>query len=131
MNTPTATQATAAERAIFFIAGIFNGMVVLSLMTPNSPAWELIGVAAPEQTLFLHLFLVFAALFGLAYFWVAADMSGKNALILLAVLGKLAVVGVVIAHYLTGSVPVSVVSLTAGDLVFAGLFLGVLYRHRA
>jgi hypothetical protein len=115
------------NRALFFVAAAFNALVVIGLLIPDSPAWALLGAAPPEQPIFLHLFLVMAAVFGAAYFWIGWDITGKAPLILVAALGKLSVFAVVIAHYVAGSVTLALPLLASGDLIFAVLFLRVYF----
>ncbi|HUP92361.1 MAG TPA: hypothetical protein VM074_08955 [Solimonas sp.] len=112
-----------SDRLLFLVAAAFNFAVALALALPASPAWSLLGLAYPEQTLFLHLFLVIVVVFGGAYAWIALAPQGKRALILTAVVGKGAVLAVVLAHCLAGSLPWTVAGLAAGDGVFALLFL--------
>ena len=115
---------------MFLVAAAFNWLVAVALAIPGSPAWRLVGVPPPEQTLFLHLFVALVAIFGVAYFWIGLDISGKRALVVIAVIGKLSVVAVVIGHYVAGSVPVSLALPAVGDLLFAALFVRFLYRQR-
>jgi hypothetical protein len=117
-------------RTLFFVAAAFNWLVALSLVVPNDIAWKIFGMPAPEQKLFLHLFALMAAVFGVAYFWIGRDPAGKRPLILLSVIGKLSVFAVILAHYLAGSVPLSVVGPGLGDLVFAVLFIRFMQHHR-
>lgn len=118
-------SAHAANRTLFFVASAFNALVVLGLLTPNSPAWSLLGATPPEQPIFLHLFLVMAMVFGLAYLWIGWSPAGKAPLILVAAIGKLSVFAVVVAHYVAGSVTDALPVLASGDLIFAALFLRV------
>ena len=116
------------NRALFFVASAFNALVVIGLLIPNSPAWALLGTTPPEQPIFLHLFLVMAAVFGAAYFWIGWNPLGKAPLILVAAVGKLSVFAVVTAHYFAGSVTIALPTLASGDVFFAVLFLMVYFQ---
>lgn len=118
-----------AERTLFFVAAAFNALVALALVLPGDFAWNLLGLLRPEKMLFVHLFAVMVAAFGLAYFWIARNPGGKRVLIELAIIGKLAVFGVALAHGLAGTAPMSLALLASGDLVFAALFFDFLRRH--
>jgi hypothetical protein len=121
-------QATAADRTLFLVAAAFNWLVAVALVLPGDAAWRLVGMARPDETLFVHLFAALVGVFGLAYLWVGFDPSGKRALVLIAVIGKLCVFPIVLAHHLAGSVPMSLVVAGAGDVVFAVLFLAFVRR---
>jgi hypothetical protein len=127
----TIPSTSSFERNLFGVAAAFNLLVASVIVIPGSFAWALLRMAPPDQPLFLHLFAAFVLLFGLVYLWIALDVAGKQALILLGAIGKLAVMAVVLGHYLAGSIPVEVVMLGSGDLVFAVLFLTVFHRRRA
>lgn len=124
-------NAATTDRAVFFVAAVFNFAVALALLVPESPAWAALDLVVPEHLLIPHLFIVMVAVFGLAYFWIGWAPEGKRALILIAVIGKLSVFAVVMAHYLAGSVTAALPVLASGDLGFALLFLRVFFRQHA
>jgi len=124
------TQSSGADRALFFVAAAANLFAAYAFLPSVGIVWSMVGMSPPENTLFVHFFVLFVALFGCAYFWIALDVSNKRGLILISAIGKTSAVVVVFAHYLTGSVPLGLVVLLSGDLVFAALFLRFLYRPR-
>jgi len=113
---------------LFVTAAVFNWLVALSLALPGERAWQLAGLAQPADPLFLHLFLTFVALFGIAYLWIGVAPAGKDALVVIGAVGKASAFAVLFGHYLAGSVPAGVAALGAGDLVFAALFVRFLFR---
>lgn len=120
-----------ADRWLFRIAALFNGLVAGSLFFAGDVVWPLLGMDPPKEPLLLHLFLVFVALFGAGYFWVSRDLTRNHALVGLGALGKTAAFCVIFAHFLGGTAPFSLVALIAPDLVFAGLFTRFLFRVRS
>jgi hypothetical protein len=120
---------TTAERMLFTVAGAFNWLLVLAFVFGGDLAWRILGLAEPADRLFLHLFLVFVGLFGLAYFWIGREIRGKAPLILLSIAGKLSVVAVMVCYWLAGNIPSSAALPAAGDVLFAGLFAWTLRRR--
>ncbi|HZP10989.1 MAG TPA: hypothetical protein VFB36_01065, partial [Nevskiaceae bacterium] len=59
-----------SHRALFTIAALFNFIVAALLVFGNATTWKLFGMAPPHETLFVQLFAVFVALFGVAYAWI-------------------------------------------------------------
>ncbi len=123
-------QPSTADRALFAVAGVANCLVALGFVPGVGIVWRMVGMSPPEQTLFLHFFVLFVALFGFAYFWIAVNLSNKRGLILISAIGKTSAFLIVFGHYLSGSVPLGLVAFISGDLVFAALFLRFLYRPR-
>jgi hypothetical protein len=117
-------------RALFTVAALFNFTVAASLSFPSSPMWKLVGMIPPQDTFFLHGFLLMVAAFGCAYFWISREPENKEALIVVAIGGKLAVFALVTAHALAGSVSALMLAPAIGDLVFAVLFLRYLRGER-
>jgi hypothetical protein len=124
----TVVNSTPGDRTMFTIAAFFNWVVAASLAAPGDFTWKLLGMAMPEQKLFVHLAAWLIAAFGLAYWWVARDPSDNRPLIQLSVIGKLGVFALAVAHLVFGSLPLMVFGLSIGDLVFAVLFIRVLRR---
>jgi len=116
-------------RTLFTVAGAANLLVAVALVVPGSPLWSMLGMAPPRETAFLQLFALLVGVFGLAYLWIARDLSGKRALIQVAVAGKLSVVTTSVVQWVAGAVPGGVPLAFAGDVVFALLFLQILRRH--
>jgi hypothetical protein len=114
------------DRGLFLTAAAFNLAVAAAFAVPHSPAWRMARIAPPSNLLFVHLCVVFIALFGGAYAWVAFDVSARRALIVVGAFGKVAVFVTISAHVLAGNAPWSILPLVAGDLAFAALFLRVL-----
>jgi hypothetical protein len=123
-------QPSSGHRALFLTAGAFNVAVALAFAVPASPVWRLVGMAEPADALIAHLFLVFVALFGCAYAWIAIDPRHKGPLILLGATGKIAVAVTCLIHVAAGETSARILPPLAGDVVFAGLFVRAFLRAR-
>jgi len=113
-----------AHRTLFTLAALFNFVVAILLVFGNATTWKLFGMAEPpHETLFVQLFAVFVALFGVAYFWIGIAPAGKRPLIQISAAGKLTIFASIVLEAAAGNAPVVMIGPAAGDLVFAILFL--------
>ncbi len=114
------------HRALFGTAALFNITVAVLLVFGNVTTWKLFGLPPPHETLFVQLFAVFVALFGVAYFWIGLAPADKRPLIQLCAFGKLTIFTTIVLEYLAGNAPAMIIGPASGDLIFAILFLRAL-----
>ena len=108
----------------FRIAALFNfGAAAAFLLTPDL-LYQILHIEtpiAPAARLYSDAFAVMAGIFGLGYWWVAADPALNRNLIWLGAIGKTAIV-LVFWMYALFALLISV------DILFAGAFAAYLQR---
>ncbi len=109
----------------FRIAALFNfGAAGAFLLAPDV-LYQLLLIEkpiAPPARLYSDAFAVMAGIFGLGYWWVAADPASNRNLIWLGVIGKTAIVLVFWMHALFADAPLNLAPLISVDILFAGAF---------
>ncbi len=111
-------------KGFFFVAALFNfGAAGAFLLVPDL-LYQLLGITgtAPATGLYSDAFAVMAGIFGLGYWWVAADPAANRNLIWLGVIGKTAIVLVFWVHALAYGAPLALALLISLDIVFAVMF---------
>lgn len=108
---------------IFYVAGIYDGVLGLSfLLFPNN-VFRLFGVTAPNHMGYVQfpaaLLLVFAAMF----FAIAAKPLPNRNLIPYSILFKVSYSGVVLWHWLFGDIPYMWKPFAVSDIILALLFI--------
>jgi hypothetical protein len=111
------------QRTLFIVAALFNFAVAALLVFGNATTWKLFGLPPPREMLFVQMFAVFVALFGVAYFWIGVAPDGKRPLIQFSAAGKISVFAAIVLEHFAGNAPAMLIGPAAGDLVFAILFL--------
>jgi hypothetical protein len=120
-------------RLLFGAAAAFNLAVGLALLFARG---ALSRVLKLDPIVGTHVVLAnmcgtFIVLFGVAYALVARDPLKYRAYVPLGAAGKLLAVVAVVVPWTLGTIDATIPSLTAGDLVFALLFVHFLWRHSA
>jgi hypothetical protein len=115
-----------AHRTLFITAALFNFAVAALLVFGNATTWKLFGLPPPQETLFVQLFAVFVALFGVAYWWIGIAPDGKRPLIQMSAAGKLTIFTTIVLEHFAGNAPAMIIGPASGDLVFAILFVRAL-----
>lgn len=108
-------------KVLFTAAAIFNWAVAASLFLAYHELAPILGLP-PRPTVWLHIVAAIVLVFGYAYWRVAGDSRRFREYIALGIIGKLAFVVVIYAHFLVGSTGPAMAGLVTVDLAFAGLF---------
>jgi hypothetical protein len=110
-------------RALFAIAGIYDGVLGLAFLF--APVWvfSLHRVAPPEHLAYVQFPALLLVLFALMFFRIATDPVNRRELILYGCGLKVAYCGTVFWYQLTTGVPFMWVPWAWADLVFLVLFV--------
>ena len=117
----------AQTRALFYSAALFNWGAVLIFMLFARP----LGLEPPLQSLFGQITLGAIFVFGCGYGLVGMAPRAYRGIVALGVLGKLAVVAIVWANWVSGSTTPQMALLVSGDVIYSLLFLRFLQRTPA
>lgn len=119
-----------SHRYLFLSASVFNFAAAVTLLFAYKPVFSLIGLTPlPENPIYLHLFALLAASFGLAYYWVSKDFDRNRNLVQLGVITKIAVFAMPLAYFIAGSISWQLPVITSVDLVYAILFASTLRQN--
>ncbi|MFR0693563.1 hypothetical protein ACLUTX_29505 [Enterobacterales bacterium AE_CKDN230030158-1A_HGKHYDSX7] len=116
------------QRGIFLSAALFNWGVAGALMFALPSVEHLLGLepVAPAAQVFVDLFAVLVIAFGCGYWMAAQDLRRYRLFAVWGAWAKLAVVLVVLGHFLAGHIGWRLVALSAGDLIYATVFWALL-----
>ncbi|MDQ6526756.1 hypothetical protein RB608_24250 [Nocardioides sp. LHD-245] len=117
-------------RILFRTAALFNLAAVLLFLPALGLADRLALRPAPADTAFEHIAIAAIGLFGLGYWMAAGAPERHRGIIQLGLAGKVAVVAIVIGHFLAGSANGRLAGVVAGDVVFSVLFARYLILTR-
>lgn len=123
--------ATAAGRALMYVAGAYNFGAALALVVLARLAPGILGVDVPSasQLLYVDLSALLVATFGFAYLLAGADLARFWPFVAMGVVGKAGVSLLGVYYFLTGNTGPLVLLLVIGDAVFAVYFLRLLHSH--
>ena len=111
-------------RVLFHCAALFNWGAVLILALLAHP----LGVQPPQETMFGQLVLAAIFIFGCGFWMVGAAPGANRGIAVIGAWSKLAIVAVVLAHWVAGGATAQFAALVSGDIVFACLFFRFLKR---
>lgn len=120
-------------RRLFGVAALFNFAVAASLLFGRDWMTSLLALDAisGSNLQIANVAAVLIAAFGYAYWRAALDPRRYRPYIELGVIGKLLVVGAVVAPWLDGAAGWQLPALALGDLLFAILFVQYLRSRRS
>ena len=110
----------------FRIAALANWTVALLIIFAADPLYGVLHIdplMSAETKFFADAFAIMAAIFGLAYWWLAADPAGHRSIVWLGIIGKTAAVAMIWFHILFLSGPLGFGLLILGDLAFVAAFI--------
>jgi hypothetical protein len=108
-------------RVLFTVAATFNFIVGLGILLCYGLLAPRLGFP-PQPTVWIHIIALVVLVFGYAYGRVAMDPVRFREFVQLGIIGKLAFVLAIYAHFLNGSATGALAILVTADLVFAVLF---------
>jgi hypothetical protein len=125
--------ATTGSRGILYVAGAFNLvaaplLVVLARLAPHALGVEPL---AASQLLYVDLFALLVAGFGIGYALGGMDLPRFWPFVALGALCKAGVAVIAFAYFTGGDTGPLVMLLATGDAVFAALFVRLLRAHAA
>lgn len=127
------SPATAGPRVFLYFAGAFNLGAALILVLLARFAPQLLGLDPPSasQLLYVDLFALLVAGFGIGYVLGGVDLPRFWPFIALGALCKAGVAALALLYFATGNTGALVLMLAAGDAAFAVLFVRLLRAHAA
>lgn len=114
-------------KALFYSAAIFNWGAVLILASLAQP----LGLPPPLRSLFGQITLAAIFVFGLGYWMVGREPRANRGIVVLGAFAKLAVVAIVMSHWLAGLATPQLAALVSGDVVYSLLFVAFLKQTTA
>lgn len=115
-------------RPVFVVAAVYDfvlGIVFAAGFKSILPRFQ---VPLPNHDAYVQLPAALIAIFGIGFWYVSRDPIRNRDLIRMGVLLKLAFSGIVLGHFLAGTMPVMWVPFAVADLVFMVLFIAALGR---
>ena len=111
-------------KLLFIIGAIWNFILALSYL-----AQTFIGPVefSGRALMYYQGFLISVLLFGVGYLIVGLDIKKNHGIVWLGAVGKVLVFGSFLANYLMGHLPLYLVLIGTGDLIFALLFFEFLF----
>jgi len=111
---------------LFIIGAIWNWaaslpFILIVLTNPNMLL--AFGLDVPPSLIWVQIFLACVFLFGIGYFLVGREIEDNHAVALIGALAKIVVFIAFVYYFAIGDVPLFLVLLGTGDLIFAILFL--------
>ncbi|WP_286977933.1 hypothetical protein [Pseudomonas sp.] len=121
-----------AQRLFFISAALFNIAVGVGLIVAMPLVEKLLGLTpvTASDKVFIDLFAVLVITFGVAYWKLADDFNQYRHFALWGAWAKLAVVVVVLRHFIAGHIGWPLLALSGGDLFYALVFLALLRNTR-
>lgn len=116
------------QRNFFISAALFNWVIAGSLILAMPLIEWLLGLepVAPSAKVFVDLFAVLVIAFGCGYWKMAFDFQQYRLFALWGAWAKLAVVAIILWHFLVGHIGWPLLALSGGDLLYALVFLALL-----
>jgi hypothetical protein len=111
----------AGAKVLFTIAALFNWIVGAAILLRYRELMPLLGFP-DNPTVWIHIVAGIVIVFGYAYWRIAGDPRRFRDYVVLGIVGKLAFVIAIYAHFMAGSATLALALLVTADLVFAGLF---------
>lgn len=120
-------------RWLFVLAGLYDFVLGVGALLFFRDVYAHYNITLPNHDGYVQWGAAVVAIFGLAFWMVAANPSRNRDIITLGILFKLAYAGVVLYHWFYGSIPSIWVPFAWADLGFAALFIWarMLVRRRA
>jgi len=113
-----------SAKKLFLIGAIFNWIVSLGLFFIPGEFLSLFFVAPlPEQSLWVQQFAGLVFMFGVGYYWVSRDFHSNQAIIRMAIPGKLGVTAIALLNVISGDISWQFMIPASADAIFAILFL--------
>lgn len=121
-----------SQRGVFHSAALFNWVIGGSLILAMPLVERLLALepVAPRAKVFVDLFAVLVIAFGCGYWMAALDFRRYRLFASWGAWAKLAVVAVVFWHFIVGHIGWPLLALSAGDLIYAAVFLALLRNAR-
>jgi hypothetical protein len=113
---------TATMRKVLWLGVVFNALVALMLMFPDSLG-ALAALPPVGGVFYLWMLTFFVALFGATYAWLALAAEISRPIVVLAVVGKTGAAIVALVCLVRGDIQLRTFSVAIGDLAFAAYFL--------
>jgi hypothetical protein len=117
-------------RPLFICAASFNWLVGAAMLLAYGALAPVLGFPA-RPSVWIHIVALIVLVFGYAYWRIAGDPARFRDYVILGIVGKLAFVVAIYAHYVAGDAPAALAVLVTTDLVFAALFAWYLKTHPA
>lgn len=111
-----------AIRALFFVAGLYDGLLGLAFLLAAPAIFNRYGVALPNHPGYVQFPALLLMVFAWMFFAVAVSPFANRNLIFYGILLKLCYSGTVMYYWLTGGIPGMWKPFAVADLVFAALF---------
>lgn len=125
-------QVKNSYKPLFTIAAVWNWSTALLFVSLSFFSHRLLSLflnIIPQSFIWFNLFFSLVVVFGLGYYWAGQDVLTNRNIIKMGILGKLLVFVLVTYAWLTGVLTTVAAGAGAVDLVFAILFMRVLFAH--
>jgi hypothetical protein len=113
---------TAIIRAVFVIAGLYDGVLGLAFLTLSARIFEFFAVTPPHHPGYIQFPALLLIVFAVMFFRIAAAPEQNRELILYGCGLKIAYCSVTFYHHFTTGIPAMWVPWAWADLVFLAVF---------
>ena len=103
---------------------LFNFGAAAIFAFPGSSLGQLIGLPPVVSPIYAAMTAYMVGLFGAAYAWLAMQSMPPQSLLAFGAIGKLGVFCVAAGLWLLGTIPITLVVVASGDLIFALIWFG-------
>ncbi len=108
---------------MFIIGAAHNFLAGFVFLVAHEQLFSLIEIEPLANPVILQLLMALIIVFGVGYFWVGLDISQNRGIVKMGVLGKGAVIVLLMGHYFMGNIPILMAACCWGDIIFACLFI--------
>lgn len=120
----------ARVRALFLIAGLYDGLLGLGFLAVGPRIFVLFGVTPPNHWAYVQFSAALVLTFGLMFLAVAARPEANRNLIPFGILLKVSYSTIVFYHWSAGGLPAMWIPFAFFDAAFAVLFVWALMALR-
>lgn len=117
-------------RHLFFVGALWNWGASVVFILFYKKIFTLLGMEIPLYPSIMHLFLVLVVTFGIGYYWVSRDIQKNHDIVRMGIIGKTLVFLLFLFHSLFGNLHPLFITVGAGDLIFAVLFIEFLISSK-
>jgi len=114
---------TGTIRALFVVAGLYDGLLGLAFLTAGPALYDRFGVAPPNHWGYVQFPALLLVTFAIMFFAIAARPRARRELIPYGMMLKISYCGVTLYHWLAGGLPGMWKPFTVADLIFLVLFV--------
>lgn len=116
---------------LFFLAAAYDGILGAAFLVAHQRLFSAMNIPEPNHPAYIQFPAALLIVFAIGFLMVALRPRARRDIIVLGVLLKVSYAGVVLGHWLLGSIPVTWTYFAWADLAFLVAFVAALAALRA